>query len=59
MSANNFLKIEKDYTIKECDADTFYCSKIAKGKSLRDAIKIANKYMEENEVEYGLRISLQ
>jgi len=63
MSANNYLLIEKirtGYRVSDVDSDG------SGGHFLRDkpyptlesAIHAANKYMELNEVEYGLRIKL-
>ena len=55
MSANNYLLISKSrFTVKECDADTCDGVRIGKGKSLLDAIKIAEKYLKNNIVEYGI-----
>lgn len=63
MSANNFLKISKDpiegFIIQDCDADTGECMRpFDSSEDLQDAIKKANKYMEDEIVEYGLRFSL-
>ncbi len=55
MSANNYLSInKKTFEILEADADTGHAMLIATGKSLEDAIELAEKYMEENIVEYGI-----
>lgn len=55
MSANNFVLInKKDLTISDCDADTGFGSKIGQGKTLDEAINLAQKYQEQNPVEYGI-----
>lgn len=55
MSANNMITInKKTYVVKEVDAETGYGNVLGKGKSLEDAIDIAEKTMEEEYVEYGI-----
>lgn len=62
MSANNFILITKKddkFVAKMLDADTggeidFICAE----DKLEDTIKKANDYMEHEEVEYGLSISI-
>lgn len=36
------------------DAETGYGNKVGKGESLEEAIEIAEKEIEEREVEYGI-----
>lgn len=55
MSANNKLTInKKTFEIRNVDAETGYGFQIGKGKTLEDAIEIAEKYMQEEIVEYGI-----
>lgn len=55
MSANNYLKIDrKKFVVSDCDAESGYGRKIGQGENLEDAIDIAQKYQEENIVEYGI-----
>ena len=68
MSANNFLKItvrkdeltgyDDEFLVEDCDMNESSSGGILVGESttLQGAIKIANDYMTENEVEYGLHI---
>ena len=47
------------FTVKECDADTDYCSVVAKGKNLEDAIEKAEKFEQKiirdgSYIEYGI-----
>ncbi len=63
MSANNFIGIHKEngkYLIEEFDADTHdaYSTPFSPTDTLEDAVRAANEYMKENEVEYGLRIDV-
>lgn len=63
MSANNFIKINKNHkgkwVVREYDADGGgLMRKIAFETSLVGAIRAANLYSSENEVEYGLEIDL-
>lgn len=62
MSANNQLVIYKKgkkFVVGHLDLDCGWHEKemIVKG-TLEGAIKEANKFMEENEVEYGLNIKI-
>ena len=64
MSANNELLIEKigdKYSVSEVDVDAGGGFFITDNhfKTLEEAIKAANSYMEENEVEYGLNINIK
>ncbi len=62
MSSNNQIIIRKEKKefivyIDECVDNEFKFPKssiIGKSKDLEEAIKIANKYMQENLVEYGI-----
>jgi LDH2 family malate/lactate/ureidoglycolate dehydrogenase len=55
MSANNMITInKKTYEVQNVDAETGYGNIVGKGKSLEEAIEIAEKEMEENIVEYGI-----
>lgn len=61
MSANNQIIIQKlgeKYSVSEIDVDCGggYFITDDHFETLEEAIKAANKYMEENEVEYGLNI---
>ncbi len=62
MSANNFILIKKNhkgtaYGVQHCDADTgSEIEFLGTNGDLNECIKIANKFMEENIVEYGLEI---
>lgn len=61
MSANNFIRIISrwgNYEITDVDVDGCGQTEIGKTKTLEEAIRIANKYREENEVEYGLDIKI-
>jgi hypothetical protein len=62
MSANNqlvIIKTEKGYILKHLDMDCgFHKDKWPEFKTLEDVVKAANKWMEENECEYGLSINL-
>jgi len=56
MSANNYLLISKSqYTVKECDADTEYCSVKYEGCDLEDALDKADEIMKEEIIEYGVQ----
>ncbi len=65
MSANNILKIynkvikgKKKWIIEHCDFEgSKYSDKFKKCDTLEEAVKQANVFMQENEVEYGLSIS--
>ena len=55
MSANNLITInKKTYIVKEVDAETRYGRVLGKGKSLEEAIEIAEKEMQNEYVEYGI-----
>ena len=65
MSANNFISILRKKTtdkpdtfiVQELDADSGgLITDIGKFYDLENAVKSANKYQDENEVEYGLDI---
>jgi hypothetical protein len=60
MSANNFIEIKwKKATYRVChrDADTGYLlEEIGCAKTLEKAVKIANHFILNNIVEYGLQI---
>jgi hypothetical protein len=61
MSANNellisFSKDKKKWIVRNVDVDGGGAFLVAEDKTLEGAIEKANKYMEEEEVEYGLRI---
>jgi len=64
MSANNYLRIRKnkdgEYFVSEEDADTGNTLATV-GKFLHpdDALEAAQKYQEENEVEYGIQFDKQ
>lgn len=64
MSANNQLVVYQPeplvWAVKEIDVDTGgkNCDVGDEYPDLENAIRAANEYMEENEVEYGLRINL-
>lgn len=67
MSANNELVISKlddglwyvdDCDIDDIDAEGGHFINDKGYRTLENAIKAANKYMEDNLVEYGLRIEL-
>ncbi len=56
MSANNLIIInKKTYVVKEVDAETEYGHVLGKGKSLEEAVEIAEKEMEKEYVEYGIQ----
>lgn len=62
MSANNQIRIRRDkkisgFRIEEVDYETggVICE-INKAETLEEAVKIANDYMLDEEVEYGLDI---
>jgi len=62
MSANNYIKIYKNeydlYEVDVCDAETgIFTVSVGRGKTLEEAISFAQRYMEENEVEYGITFS--
>lgn len=59
MSANNYILIDrKNLQVSIRDAETgAILSKIAKGKTLDNAIDIAMEYQETEIVEYGIQFS--
>lgn len=55
MSANNLITInKKTLVVKEVDAETGYGRVLGKGKSLEEAIEIAETTMKEEDIEYGI-----
>lgn len=55
MSANNMVTInKKTFAVRNVDAETKHGNAIGKGKSLEEAIEIAEKEMKREEVEYGI-----
>lgn len=55
MSANNTITInKKTFVVKNVDAETGYGDVVGKAKSLEEAIEVAEKEMEDGEVEYGI-----
>lgn len=55
MSANNMITINKNtFVVKNVDAETGVGSIVGKGRNLEEAIDIAEKEMEREEVEYGI-----
>lgn len=62
MSANNYLLIEQcksGFMISEVDVEGGgFVLRDKPFKTLEEAIKHANKYMEKNNVEYGLHIQI-
>ena len=60
MSANNLILIketlEGTYILSQIDVDCGSPFEIGEAKDLKEAIKKANDYMEENEVEYGYKV---
>ena len=63
MSANNQILIEyqnsKYFIIdKDIESNNDEGYLVGNAKTLEQAVKIANKYQEDNEVEYGLAIKL-
>jgi len=63
MSANNQLVIVKStdgYQVTEAQVESIFGFKISNKihKTLEQAVREANKYLEDNVVEYGLRIEL-
>ena len=57
MSSDNGITInKKTFEVREVFGDEWrYGTIIAKGKNLKDAVEIAEEYMIENLVEYGIR----
>ena len=61
MSANNQLLIFHSlggWEVFDNDVDTQMGNLVGMDRSLKKAIKMANDYMDEHEVEYGLDIKL-
>jgi len=61
MSANNQILIKKSlggWEVFDNDVDTQMGNLVGMDRSLKKAIKMANDYMEEHEVEYGLRVKI-
>ena len=62
MSANNFILIKRNlkesaYSVQDCDAETGSENEfIGSFKELDEAFNEANKYMQDNEVEYGIKL---
>jgi hypothetical protein len=55
MSANNMITInKKNFEVMNVDAETGWGGEVGKGKNLEDAIEIAEKEMDQSEVEYGI-----
>lgn len=59
MSANNYIRINKTtFNVEEADMDTGEkCIEIGKGESLEHAIKLAQEFMQEWPVEYGIHFT--
>ena len=56
MSANNMITINrKTFEVKNVDAETGYGNVIGMAESLEDAIDMAEKEIETEGVEYGIR----
>ena len=56
MSANNLVTInKKTFVVENVGAETGFGNIVGKGKSLEEAIGIAEKEIEDEEVEYGIR----
>jgi hypothetical protein len=59
MSANNILIIKKvndRFEIHDCDIESENGLHVDTCNNLEDAIDLANEYMKEEIVEYGLKI---
>ena len=60
MSANNFILIKwkkPSYIVSHRDVDTGYeFKRLGTAKTLEKAVGIANRFMADNVVEYGLSI---
>ena len=56
MSANNFIQINRNnFSVTARDADTnSVIEKVGKGNNLGSAIDLAEKYYQDNIVEYGI-----
>lgn len=62
MSADNYLKIYKtkdtSWQVEERSTEGHLMTNLGEWADLESAIKAANEYQEENEVEYGLQIQV-
>jgi hypothetical protein len=63
MSANNYILIKKtkggNFTMNERDADTQAINQhFGIYPTLHEAVEVANKYMENEVIEYGIDIQL-
>lgn len=59
MSANNILiikKVDDRFEIHDCDIESQAGLHVDTCNTLEDAVGIANEYMKEELVEYGLKI---
>ena len=55
MSANNMITINKrTFEVKEIDADTETGRAVGKGKTLEEAIEIADREIKKEYIEYGI-----
>lgn len=55
MSANNMITINKrTFVVKEADVDSETGRVVGKGKTLEEAIEIAENEMEKEHIEYGI-----
>lgn len=55
MSANNMIIINrKTYVVEEVDVETGYGREVGQGKNIEEAIDIAQKELDEGDVEYGI-----
>lgn len=58
MSANNFITInKKNFVVRIVDADTGYRLILRKAENLKDAIKVAEKEMQDECIEYGIHFT--
>ena len=56
MSANNLITInKKTFVVSNVDAETGFGNVVGKGRNLEEAVDMAEKEIEEEEVEYGIR----
>lgn len=56
MSANNMIIIDKKtFVVKDVDSETGHGFLVGKAKNLEEAIDIAEKQIETEGVEYGIR----
>jgi len=55
VSANNYLSIsKKTFKVRDLDSETGKGSDLGQGETLEEAIEIAEEFLKENEVEYGI-----